>query len=187
MDRFVHFREEVLNSVEDEDKKQTIRGYAVVFDELTDRAGYFKEKIDRHAFDGVDLSEVYLIVGHDFNNLLAKNGVNMRMQIDEKGVWFEADLPDTQLGRDTYQLVREGILSGCSFGFTIAECDTDYDNEIDTIIRVGQVFELTLTPIPAYPQTVATAVERKEKHLKELKQKEEQTSRYQKLKLLEGM
>lgn len=183
MDKYFYFRDAELKS-EDKDNR-IIRGYAVVFDEPTDRVGFFKEKIDRYAFDGVDLSNVVLIVGHDFKDLLAKNGVNMRMEVDDKGVWFEAKLPDTQLGKDTYELIRSEILSCCSFGFSIEEMTTDYETETDIITRIGKVFELTLTPIPAYPQTVATTLERKQKHQNELKRKEEQSSRFKKLKLLE--
>jgi hypothetical protein len=154
------------------DEKMTIRGYPILFDEITDRAGYFKEKIDRNALAETDLSEVKLLVGHDFRNLLGQNGINMRIQIDDTGLWFECDLPKTTFAKDTYELVKAELLTGMSFGFYADKFEVDYETNIETILRISNLLEITLTPIPAYPQTVATAVERIAQHEKELKNNE---------------
>lgn len=159
----------------EEQEKRIIRGYAVVFDEVTDRAGYYKEKFDRNSFDSADMSETVLIVGHDFNNLLARNNVNLRIEIDDTGVFYEAELGDTEYDKLIYDRVKRDILDGMSIGFTIADggIKTDYETKTDTIIKVDKVYEITLTPIPAYPQTVATAVERDVEHEKELREAQE--------------
>lgn len=157
----------------EEQEKRIIRGYPVLFDEVTDRTGYYKEKIARNALDGADMSETVLIVGHDFNNLLARVGVNMRMEIDDTGLWFEAELGDTEYDKLIYDRVKRGILDGMSFGFTIDVMETDYETKTDTITKIGKLYEITLTPIPAYPQTVATAVERDAAHEKELREAQE--------------
>ena len=159
--------------VREEQEKRIIRGYPVLFDEVTDRVGYYKEKIARNALDGADMSETVLIVGHDFNNLLARVGVNMRMEVDETGLFFEAELGDTEYDKLIYDRVKRGILDGMSFGFTIDEMSTDYETKTDTIMRIGKLYEITLTPIPAYPQTVATTVERDAAHEKELREAQE--------------
>ena len=156
----------------EEQEKRIIRGYPVLFDEVTDRTGYYKEKIARNALDGADMSETVLIVGHNFDNLLARVGVNMRMEVDETGLFFEAELGDTEYDKLIYDRVRRGILDGMSFGFTIDEMSTDYETKTDTIMRIGKLYEITLTPIPAYPQTVATTVERDAAHEKELRDAE---------------
>lgn len=157
----------------EEQEKRIIRGYPVLFDEVTDRVGYYKEKIARNALDGADMSETVLIVGHDFNNLLARVGVNMRMEIDDTGLWFEAELGDTEYDKLIYDRVQRGILDGMSFGFTVDIMETDYETKTDTITKIGKLYEITLTPIPAYPQTVAvTAAERDAAHEKELRDAE---------------
>lgn len=150
------------------EKKKIIRGYPVVFEEITDRAGYYKEKISRNALDGVDLSETVLIVGHNFDNLLAKSGVNMRLEVDETGLFFEAELGDTEYDKLIYDRVKRGILDGMSFGFSVDAMETNFETKTDTITKVGKLYEITLTPIPAYPQTVATAFERDIAHQTEL-------------------
>ena len=157
----------------EEQEKRIIRGYPVLFDEVTDRTGYYKEKIDRNALDGADMSETVLIVGHNFDNLLARVGVNMRMEVDETGLFFEAELGDTEYDKLIYDRVKRGILDGMSFGFTVDAIETDYETKTDTITRIGKLYEITLTPIPAYPQTVATTVERDAAHEKELREAQE--------------
>lgn len=159
--------------IREADNKRVIRGYPILFDEVTDRVGYYKEKVDRNALNGADLSETVLLVGHNFDNLLAKNGVNMRMEVDETGLFFEADLGDTEYDKLIYDRVQRKILTGMSFGFSIDELTTDYEEKLDTIMRIGTLYEITLTPIPAYPQTVATAVERDAQHESELREADE--------------
>lgn len=157
----------------EEQEKRIIRGYPVLFDEVTDRAGYYKEKIARNALDGADMSETVLIVGHNFDNLLARVGVNMRMEVDETGLFFEAELGDTEYDKLIYDRVKREILDGMSFGFTVDAIETDYETKTDTITKIGKLYEITLTPIPAYPQTVATTVERDAAHEKELREAQE--------------
>ena len=159
--------------VREEQEKRIIRGYPVLFDEVTDRVGYYKEKISRNALDGADMSETVLIVGHNFDNLLARVGVNMRLEVDETGLFFEAELGDMEYDKLIYDRVKRGILDGMSFGFTVDAIETDYETKTDTITRIGKLYEITLTPIPAYPQTVATAVERDAAHEKELREAQE--------------
>lgn len=156
----------------EEQEKRIIRGYPVLFDEVTDRVGYYKEKIARNALDNADMSETVLIVGHNFDNLLARVGVNMRLEIDDIGLFFEAELGDMEYDKLIYDRVKRGILDGMSFGFTVDAIETDYETKTDTITRIGKLYEITLTPIPAYPQTVATAVERDAAHEKELREAE---------------
>ena len=57
----------------DETPSRTIVGYAAVFDSWSDPInGWFKEKIDRHAFDDCDMSDVIMCFNHSINDLLAR-------------------------------------------------------------------------------------------------------------------
>lgn len=42
-----------------------LSGYAVVFNSPSKDLGGFKEVVDPHAFDDVDLSDVYMVSNHD--------------------------------------------------------------------------------------------------------------------------
>lgn len=144
--------------MEDEGKKK-VRGYPILFNTPTQIYGDWREMIDRGALDGVDLSKLRLLVGHNNESLLARADVNLRCEIDDVGLFIEADLPDTQLARDTFELVSKGILDGMSFAFWIEEMKTNWEEKIDTILKFKEVPEVSIVTFPAYPQTVVMASE----------------------------
>jgi HK97 family phage prohead protease len=167
----IYFRqEEAQIKPESKDKKLIIRGYPILFNVGTsiyrwDYGHEVEEKISRNALDGVDLSEVYLVLGHSSHpsDVLALTGANMRLEVDEVGVFFEATLPNTQTARDTYNLIEEGIIRGMSFGFTIQKETYDKLTHEVTIDKIDSVREITITPYPAYKETlVITDVQKQE-------------------------
>lgn len=134
-----------------------VSGYAVVFNQPSEDLGGFIEYVDPHAFDGVDMSNVLLLFNHDFNNTLARvTANNLTLTIDDNGLAFQATLPDTQLGQDTFTNIANGNYQGCSFGFTIADDDWTEDangNVVHTINQVDKLYEISITPLPAYTET----------------------------------
>lgn len=132
-------------------------GKAVVFDVETDM-GWYTEKIDRHAFDGADISDVVLNLNHDMNILLAgtRNG-SMAVKVSDTGVYQESSIIDTTQGKDVLRLVRSGLINKMSFAFTIAEggdhWETKDGREYRTITKVDKVYDLSLVTFPAYSQT----------------------------------
>lgn len=134
-----------------------LSGYAVVFDEDTTIGNQFTERVKRGAFDGVDMSKTFALFNHDWDKPLGKVGKNLSLSQDERGLKFNLELSNTSYAKDLIENVRSGIVEGCSFGFTIAEDswtrseDGGLPNRV--IERVGELFEITLTHIPAYPTT----------------------------------
>lgn len=51
---------------------RTITGYPVVFGKPSQNLGGFIEYVDKNAFKDVSFDNVYLLYGHDFNNVLAR-------------------------------------------------------------------------------------------------------------------
>lgn len=136
-----------------------IQGYAITFDTLSVDLGGFVETIDPTALDGVDLSDIKLLYGHDHNRILARTDAgNLQVKVDAKGLFFIADLADTTLANDIYKNIQAGNLKGMSFGFTIADGGDKWTRQPDgkllhTVTQIGQVGELTVTPYPAYQDT----------------------------------
>ena len=90
---------------DDQDKAKTgpkkLSGYAVVFNSPSKDLGGFKEVVDPHAFDDVDLSDVYMVSNHDFSQVLASTKAGtLTLNVDDKGLQFEATLPDTTTAND---------------------------------------------------------------------------------------
>lgn len=139
-------------------QNMAISGIATVFNQPSIK-GNFTEYIDQNALNGVDLSNVLLLYSHDFSNILARADANtLQTSVQPDGLHFNAQLPGTQLGHDTYTNILNGNIKGMSFGFTIAPDGDSWSvnsqgNTIHTIQQIDQVFELSLTPIPAYTET----------------------------------
>ena len=132
---------------------RVIRGYAAVFDSPTN-LGQFREVIDRRAFDGADLSDVRLLWSHDTARVLGRAGINLNLAVDDAGLMFRCELPDTTDGRDAYELIRSGIVDQCSFGFFIGREQWDEDGKTRTILQIKAMPEITICAWGAYPQTV---------------------------------
>lgn len=141
-----------------DDPKQ-IQGYAVLFNTESVDLGGFIEVIKPNALDGVDLSAVQLIYGHENNSILARvDSGNLTLTVDETGLFFVATLADTSLASDVYQDILAGNLKGMSFGFTIPEDGDDWifnqgDTAVHVVNQIGDVVEITITPNPAYQDT----------------------------------
>ncbi|MGO3094592.1 MAG: phage major capsid protein [Lacticaseibacillus paracasei] len=146
------------NNQVESNQNMAISGIATVFNQPSIK-GDFTEYIDQNALNDVDLSNVLLLYSHDFSNILARADANtLETSIQPDGLHFNAQLPDTQLGKDTYTNILNGNIKGMSFGFNIAPDGDSWSvnsqgNTIHTIHKIGQVFELSLTPIPAYVET----------------------------------
>lgn len=150
--------DENSNNQAESNQNMAISGVATVFNQPSIK-GDFTEYIDQNALNGVDLSNVLLLYSHDFSNILSRaDAGTLQTSIEPDGLHFKATLPSTTLGRDTYTNIQNGNIHGMSFGFTIAPDGDSWSmdsngNTIHTINQIDQVFELSLTPIPAYEET----------------------------------
>ena len=168
-------------------KKMVLRGYAVVFDDKYEYIDHYTgenwtERVDKNAFEGVDTSNVLMLRDHDYSRVLGREGKNLRLEVDEKGLFFEVELPNTELARETFELAESEICDQCSFGFSIGEYKSDRVNKIETITKIGKLFEITITPIPAYRSTVVVtmAENRKERTSAEIGLREQRLKELQK-------
>lgn len=145
-----------LTTRSSDDDGMTVEGYAMLYDQPSVPMPFI-EYINRGALDNVDLSKVLLLYGHDLNSVLARSDAeNLQLRADDKGLWFQATLPDTTLGRDTYTNVANGNLKGCSVGFKIGDDKWLQDNDGNVIHHIrsfDQLIEISITPIPAYTET----------------------------------
>ncbi|MQS43978.1 HK97 family phage prohead protease [Companilactobacillus mishanensis] len=143
-----------------ESNGNNLSGYAIIFDQPSEDLGGFIEYVDRSALDGVDLSKVQLLYNHNWDNILARtDSGTLSLQVDDRGLFFNAQIPDTTLGNDVSENVRNGNLKGCSFGFTIRNDswqNTTSDTAIRHITEIDDLFELSITPMPAYQETTVS-------------------------------
>lgn len=141
-----------------------ITGVGAVMEEFTDIGGLFREKIDKSAFEKVDLSKVKGFFNHDLNSkALTSNlipleklgGMEITVKDNKVIVDQHLNLKRTD-AQDLYLGIQDGVFDGMSFMFGVAEdrwedLDTDYPTR--TILRIDPVIEFSVVNYPAYKQT----------------------------------
>lgn len=141
-----------------ENGSHEISGYAVVFNQPSEDMGFI-EYISPNALDNVDLTQLMLLYGHDFNSILARaDSKTLMTKIDDKGLFFVAQLPDTTLGNDTFTDIQNGNIKGCSFRFDIADNGDEWQEDDDgglihIVNKIQDVPEISLVTLPAYQET----------------------------------
>lgn len=155
----------------DEDGKAIVGGYVNKFEQLSEDLGWFKEKVRKGAFDRSIKEQPVLAFWNHNSDLVLGNTDNKTLKVweDEEGLRFELELPDTSAGLDAMKLIERGDVKGVSFGFrTIKDewDETDQRNPIRTLIDV-ELYEVSPTPMPAYPQSSVAARSILESHQKE--------------------
>lgn len=116
--------------IEERDGKKMIAGYGAVFHREGEAGTEYKmfpdlvERIATGAFDRA-LREKHDAAGlfnHDPNMLLGRTSAGtMRLSVDERGLRYEIDLPDTQVGRDVATSIARRDVKGSSFAFRVVK------------------------------------------------------------------
>jgi phage prohead protease, HK97 family len=93
------------------------------------------------------------------------------LRFDETGLFFEAELPNTQHARDIYNLTESGLLDGMSFGFRTKD-SVDESTMTRTITHIDELLEITITPFPAYKEAsvIAQSSRKRENNIKKLEE-----------------
>lgn len=150
-----------------DEKRHLLSGYAIVFNSESENMG-FVERVDPNALDDVDLSNVFALYNHDFNNVLGKTSKNLSLNVDEKGLSFSLELLPSD--EHIFELVKDGIINKMSFGF-IVDKDDWQDSTHRTIKHIKQLKEISLVPVPAYEGTDIIA----KRGLEDMSEKTEET------------
>lgn len=187
----LHIRESADGAASSRD----IEGYAILFDTpsaplLSDSQTEIREVIDPSAVtrELLDSSDIKMTLFHDGQLLLARSKQGkgtLSYSIDERGVRFSFTAPATADGDKAVELVRSGIIDGCSFAFSTRYRDSAYvertverkdgkDHITCRVKVITGIYDMTLTPDPAYEDTECSVrdiikageKERKERELK---------------------
>ena len=142
----------------EDSKEQKVTGLALRFNEPTvlfSAGGIdYLEVIDPRALDNCDMSDVVLTRNHNNDRLLArtKNGT-LQLSVTAEGLEFTAELADTQLGEDTFKLIKRGDIDGCSFGGYVEEESYNVETHTRTILKMSSLFDISAVTFPAYEST----------------------------------
>lgn len=165
-----------IRQQEDGSKGRTITGYAAKFDTWSEPIyGWFVEKIARGAFEKTDMSDVIMVFNHDISGVLARTtSGTLKLSVDETGLRFEFEAPDTTLGNDMLELVRRGDISKCSFKFVVETDEWRYADDANkleyderTVKAIARLYDVSLVTYPAYKDTEASVREHLEQRKRE--------------------
>ena len=145
---------------DDSGEKKIVTGYASTFDQpylLYNGDGWqYWEVVDRSAFDSTDMSDVIMQYDHEGRVFARTRNNTLEVYPDDEGLFIQADLGGTELGRGLYEEIRGGYTDRMSFGFTV---NGDFEEKRKTeegvtiytrhITSVGKLYDVSAVSIPA--------------------------------------
>ena len=167
------------NATTSTSESRHIEGYAIVFNSLSNDLGGFREIIEPTAIDDelIKNSDIVCLFNHNIKlGLLARSyhgRGSLKLEIDEHGLHYSFDAPNTKFGNEILEMVRRGDVAKCSFAFVCGEDNWTKDENGEYIRRVKKIknlYDVSLVYHPAYEETEAIADTR---GLDELKAQEE--------------
>jgi len=155
-----------INSTEFEiretDEGMRFSGYAAVFNSDSEPLP-FTERIAPGAFRGSlrNRNDIKLLWNHETASVLGSTRAGtLKLTENERGLYVEADLPNTSVGRDARELISRGDVDSMSFGFTVARGGDEWsaDGSVRTLNKIN-LHEVSIVAFPAYTATAgSTAV-----------------------------
>ena len=138
----------------------TLRGYAAVFNSPSQPL-QFTETIEPGAFrDSLNSrNDIKLLWNHDTSIVLGSTRAGtLRLAEDERGLYVDADLPDTQAGRDAAVSIQRGDVTGFSFGFRVPVGGDVWANASERVLKRVNLHEVSVgVAFPAYLATDGSA------------------------------
>lgn len=139
-----------------------IEGYFAVYNSIYEIAPGLTESIAPGAFTGVISGDIRALTNHDTTLVLGRTKAGtLELREDSYGLWGRVTINrEDSDAMNLYRRVQRGDVDQCSFGFAIAEEDTEFreDGSIHwTIKRVDPLYEVTVATFPAYEATSVSA------------------------------
>jgi HK97 family phage prohead protease len=160
-------------------ESRTVSGYAIVFNSDSNDLGGFIERIDPNSLDGVvEKSDVLCLLNHNEDRgVLARSNKgegSLTLEIDEIGLKYTFEAPNTALGDELLEGLRRGDISTSSFAFTVGKdswSKLENGTYLRTINSINELFDVSPVYRAAYD---ATSVKADSRGLDAIKQKEKE-------------
>lgn len=150
-----------IRSVEGESSRHIV-GYALLFNTRSVQLGDFVETIAPTALnqDIINRSDILCLLDHNIQKgVLARsrNGQgSLTLTLDEKGLKYEFDAPETTLGDELLEGVRRGDIANSSFSFVVARDNWEQlpdGTYLRIILEFAELFDVSPVYKPAYNET----------------------------------
>lgn len=165
------------NLIAKDDEKMIVEGYALRFNTESHLLGEFVETISPKALENADLSDVRCLIDHNSSYVLGRTKANtLSLKVDDEGLYFRCQLPNTSYARDLYENIKLGNVNQCSFGFTVDEDGDEFEKRSDglfkrTVNKIKALFDVSVVTYPAYEDTDVAPALRSIEHIKKDEQR----------------
>ncbi len=138
-----------------------ISGFAIVYNSPTVIAGEWREQLAPGSLTRTlrESPDVVMVLNHDVGRVLGRTTAGtLHLRESNAGLYFSLTVdPSTPEGQTALGTVGRQDVRGCSFGFRVRaeEWEDGGDRLPLRTITDLDLFELTLTALPAYEQTTA--------------------------------
>ena len=146
-----------------DEESRHVEGYALLFDVDSKPmwGGDLIERIAPTALDGVlERSDVLCLMNHDERRgVLARWRMgegSLSLTVDEKGLRYAFDAPNTALGDELVEALRRGDIAESSFAFTVEKDNWERKEDgtyVRTIVQIEQLYDVSPVYYPAYEDT----------------------------------
>ena len=160
-------------------ESRTVSGYAIVFNSDSNDLGGFIERIEPTSLDGVvEKSDVLCFLNHNEDRgVLARSNKgegSLTLEIDEIGLKYTFEAPNTALGDELLEGLRRGDITTSSFAFTVGKdswSKMEDGTYLRTINSINELFDVSPVYRAAYD---ATSVKADSRGLDAIKQQEKE-------------
>ena len=175
------YRQIVINK---DAEGRNISGYAAVFNSTSNDLGFI-ETIDPGAIteDTILRSDVVATMNHDPEKVLARSKYGqgtLHLSVDERGLKYEYEAPNTTLGNDLVEMIKRGDLDSASFAFTVSQDEDAQKWEkrdgtyYRTIYKIDKLFDIAAVWHPAYDDASTTLRSQQEQYEIEMRKLDEE-------------
>ena len=158
---------------EDDNGQLVISGYFSVFNSIYEIGPGMSESVAPGTFLSSLNGDVRALTNHDSTLVLGRTTAGtLKLREDDVGLWGDVIInPKDSDAMNTYERVKRGDVSQCSFGFRITKEDTEVkdDGSVHWTIREVELYEVSVCTFPAYE---ATNVQARSEQLAEIRARE---------------
>ena len=144
----------------DDEGSYIVEGYASTFEPyvmftVDDRD--YSERIDPHAFDKADMSDVIFQYNHDGQVMARQKNGTLELSVDNHGLKIRADLSHTPKAKEMYEEIRSGMIDQMSFAFVVDSDHYEKETRTRVVDSIRKVYDVSPVSIPANPGTQISA------------------------------
>lgn len=144
-------------NVREEGGDKFIEGYFAVFNKNYEIWKDVTESVAPGAFAKCLNDDVRALTNHDTTLVLGRTAATtLVLREDDFGLWGKILInPNDTDALNTYERVKRGDVSQCSFGFEILEEETENreDGSVHYTIKAVKLYEVSVCTFPAYEDT----------------------------------